>query len=123
MSVNRISLRIDRRRGIAILSAVVLALGVGSCGPGYIAPPVTPELVKVSPAPVSRIERGYSIHQTKCAKCHAFEDPHDYEVGELRDEIMPDMAKKSKLTEDDASAVLAYLLAAKKLPKPEEGTR
>lgn len=95
------------------LAAAVLALLVFSCGPAYIAPPVTPELVKVARTPLSQLERGYFVHQTKCAKCHPFENPADYAADELAHEIMPVMARKAKLDPVDEKAVLAYLLAAR----------
>lgn len=100
------------------LAVAAVALLVFSCAPGYRAPPVSPQLVKTSPAPQSRLERGYQLHQAKCAKCHPFEDPAAYGVEELSHEIMPDMARKSKLEPADAQAVLAYLLAVRKLPPP-----
>ena len=100
------------------LAGVAVGLLVFSCAPSFSAPPVSPQLVKTSPAPQSRLERGYQLHQAKCAKCHAFENPADYGVEELTDEIMPVMARKSKLEPADADAVLAYLLAARKLPPP-----
>lgn len=98
------------------LGGVAVALLVLSCGPGYTVPPVSPQLAKISPSPVSQLERGYSVHQAKCAKCHPFENPADYEAGELTREIMPVMARKAKLAPADAQAVLAYLLAARQLP-------
>jgi mono/diheme cytochrome c family protein len=100
------------------LAGVAVALLVFSCAPGYTAPPVSAQLAKASPTPQSRLERGYQVHQAKCAKCHPFEDPADYAVDELTHEIMPEMARKSKLEPADAQAVLAYLLAARKLPPP-----
>jgi hypothetical protein len=95
------------------LAAAALTLLVFSCGPAYIAPPVTPQLVKIARAPMSQLERGYFVHQAKCAKCHPFENPADYAAGELAHEIMPVMARKAKLDSADATAVLAYLLAAR----------
>ena len=106
-------------RGVVLLSGAV-ALLVVSCGPSYIAPPVTPKLAKISPARVTELERGFSIHQIKCAKCHSFENPADYSIHELSQDIMPEMAKKAKLNDADEKAVLAYLLAARKLPVPEK---
>ncbi len=106
-------------RGSAFVS-VAIALLVTSCGPSYVAPPVTPQLVKVSPAPVTELERGFAIHQAKCAKCHPFENPAEYEISELSHEIMPIMARKARLDMADSKAVLAYLLAARKLPQPEK---
>lgn len=101
------------------LTGVAVALLVFSCGPTYTAPPVTPQLVKIARAPVSRLERGHAIHQAKCAKCHPFENPADYSEVDLTDDIMPEMARKSKLDPADADAVLAYLLAVRKLPPPQ----
>ncbi len=100
------------------LAGVALALLPGSCAPGYMAPPVSPQLAKLSRSPATELERGYAIHQAKCAKCHAFEDPAKYDVMELTEDIMPEMARKSKIDTVDEKAVLAYLLAARKLPPP-----
>ena len=108
-------------RGIVFLSGAVFLLVV-SCGPSYMAPPVTPKLAKISPAPVTELERGFSIHQAKCAKCHSFENPADYTTNELSQEIIPKMARKAKLDVADEKAVLAYLLAARKIPMPEKPT-
>lgn len=100
------------------LAGGVVVLLVLSCAPGFTAPPVSGQFAKVSASPQSKLERGYQIHQAKCAKCHPFENPADYGVDELTREIMPVMARKSKLEPADAQAVLAYLLAARKLPPP-----
>ena len=100
------------------LAGTALAL-VTACGPTYLAPAVSPELVRKSPAPQTRLERGYEVHMLKCAKCHAFENPADYGEDELEFDIMPEMARKSKLSDSDADAVLAYLLAARKMPVAE----
>lgn len=105
----------ELRKRYAII--VVIALVQASCGPGYQAPPVDGQLVKIAKTPVSQLERGYVVHQAKCAKCHAFEDPADYEPAEWRDDIMPEMAEKSKIDMADEKAVLAYLLAARQLPR------
>ncbi len=102
------------------LSGAAVILALSSCGPAYVAPPVTPELVKISRAPVSELERGHALHQAKCAKCHGFENPADYEISELSHEIMPEMARKAKLDMAGEKAVLAYLLAARKMPPVEK---
>lgn len=98
---------------VTAVVAVTLASLVLSCGSSYQTPVVTPQLAKNSSVPVSELERGYRIHQLKCAKCHTFENPTNYQVAELTHEIMPVMAKKAKLGPADAQAVLAYLLAAR----------
>ena len=98
-------------------AALVVGIVQASCGPGYQAPPVDPQLAKISGVSFSRLERGYVVHQAKCAKCHPFENPAEYDPAELRDEIMPEMARKSKLDRADQEAVLAYLLAARQLSR------
>lgn len=101
-----------------ILAGVAVVLLVPSCGPSYQAPPVTGELVRISRTSSALLERGYIVHQQKCAKCHPFENPANYDEAELVEDIMPDMAHKSKLDSADEKAVLAYVLAVRKLPPP-----
>jgi hypothetical protein len=104
------------------LAAVAIAAIASSCGPGYQAPQVTPQLVKLSSSTSTRLERGYVVHEAKCAKCHPFEDPAKYSVADLEFDIMPSMARKSKIDHADEKAVLEYLLAARKLPPPVDST-
>jgi len=102
------------------LAGAAIILAPASCGPGYVAPQVTPQLVKISRAPLSELEQGYTLHQAKCAKCHGFENPANYEIDELKHDIMPEMARKAKLDMAGEKAVLTYLLAARKVPAPEQ---
>lgn len=101
----------------------IMLLGAGlylvaGCA-SYVAPPVTPDFRRHSRADAALLQRGYVVHEAKCAKCHPFEDPRKYPEGELRDEIMPVMIRKSKLDEADGRAVTEYLLAARRMPVEE----
>lgn len=100
-----------------LIGGAVAALP-SSCGPAYVAPPVTPQLRKLSVASSATLCRGYEVHQLKCAKCHSFQDPARHEVGELKARIIPEMARKSKLDAADEKALLDYLLAARQIPPP-----
>lgn len=102
------------------LVGVAFALLPTACGPAYQAPPVDARFKKLSPSPQSQLERGFIVHQEKCAKCHPFEDPAAYQPADLEFKIMPVMARKSKIDATDEKAVLAYLLAARQLPRPEQ---
>lgn len=102
------------------LTGVAIALLVSACGPAYQAPPVDARFKKLSPSPQSQLERGFVVHQEKCAKCHPFEDPAAYQPADLEFNIMPVMARKSKIGAADEKAVLAYLLAARQLPQPDQ---
>ncbi len=97
-----------------VLTSAAGALLIVSCGQSYIAPPVA-SLPKGTASRTAQLERGYAIHQLKCAKCHAFEDPRKYGVNELRTDLMPVMVGKAKLSPADSDAVLAYVLAAREM--------
>lgn len=101
-----------------LLGAAVFLLPVGCGMMGYQAPAVSPAMKKHSRVSTAMLERGFAVHQAKCAKCHPFEDPANYTPEELRSEVMPAMARKSKLDAADEEAVLEYLLAARHLPPP-----
>lgn len=103
--------------GVA-LAGVALALLPGACSPAYLAPPVSPQLAALSPAAPSLLERGYQVHQAKCANCHPYENPARHPPATLTRKILPEMAHKAKLDPADQQAVLAYLLAARQLPPP-----
>lgn len=90
-----------------------------SCGPAYHAPPVEKRWTSLSRAPIPELQRGYVVHQEKCAKCHPYLNPANYEEADLIADIMPAMSRKSKLDAADSAAVLAYVLAARKIPVPE----
>lgn len=109
-------LKLTRTHG-CIAVAFAVAWWVTSCAPGYVAPPVSPQLAVAAKAPQTKLERGYALHQMKCAKCHAFEDPTDHSREDWVEDIMPEMAQKAKLDSADADAVLAYVLAVREMPR------
>lgn len=103
---------------------LLMALFVCACA-NYQAPVVSQSMTQGTRFSVKYLQRGYDIHQAKCAKCHFYQDPAKHSVSELRDEIMPSMAKKSKLSDADGQAVLDYLIVARSNgPQvPEESPR
>ncbi|MBC8126982.1 MAG: hypothetical protein H8M99_07550 [Gloeobacteraceae cyanobacterium ES-bin-144] len=103
-----------------LLAGVAIALLVVSCSTGYMAPPVSPQLLQGSRESSAILQRGYVVHQAKCAKCHPFENPANYEISDLTENIVPEMASESKLNHADEQAVLAYLLAARKIPAQQQ---
>lgn len=91
---------------------------ISSCGPAWQAPPVEKHWTRLSHTPIPQLQRGHVVHQEKCAKCHPYLNPADYGEEDLVHDIMPAMCRKSKLDAADSAAVLAYVLAARKLPPP-----
>ena len=100
------------RRSIVVGVAAVLSFA--SCNSGYHPPQVPRQPTSQSVEVHARLIRGYSIHQAKCANCHAFEDPSKYTKVELKDNILPRMSRLAKLTSEDEGEVLAYLLSVSK---------
>ena len=85
-----------------------------ACDSGYRPPQVPPQPATQSAATHASLTRGYSIHQAKCANCHAFQDPSKYSEVELKNNILPGMSRQAELTDDEQDAVLAYLLSISK---------
>jgi mono/diheme cytochrome c family protein len=100
-----------RRYLLAGLAALLLP---PSCNSGFSPPPVLPPPPTRSAETHASLIRGYSIHQAKCANCHAFENPSKYSKVELRDNILPRMSRMAKLTSEEQDAVLAYLISVSK---------
>lgn len=96
------------------LVGVAALLLPSACESGYSPPQVPPQPATQSAATHASLSRGYSIHQAKCANCHAFEDPSKYSERELKNDILPRMSRLAKLTDNEQDAVRAYLLSVSK---------
>ncbi|MCB1225427.1 MAG: cytochrome c [Verrucomicrobiales bacterium] len=80
------------------------ALLLASCASwslDYIAPPVAKE--------DTALWRGRRVYLIDCTRCHSAEPVSDYTRAEWRD-IMPEMIKDSRLTDEEARAVTAYVM-------------
>lgn len=96
-----------------ILAALAVLLSLAACATIYTPPMPNGRMFEASPSVTAELERGYLLHQQRCAKCHAFENPAKHTPEDLAQRIIPKMAKKAKLSSADQQAVLAYLLAAR----------
>ena len=76
-----------------------------------LAPPVTPTMASTARIPASDLDRGRQIYVRQCATCHAIDPVNKYSGARWR-EIIDDMADEAKLTSEEKSRVLAYVLAA-----------
>jgi mono/diheme cytochrome c family protein len=97
----------------AVVVSVVLA---GCVSPSGIAPPVTPALVSASRGgSATQLEEGRRIFLGACTACHAADPVHAHSL-EAWQEDVAEMAKRSKLTPAQQTALLAYIAAAKAMP-------
>ena len=118
--------RLERARKLAAAlwgsAGVLVVLGAAlvtvSCAAVSLrsapAPPVNPALVErgrtlgfAEPS----LARGREVFIARCAGCHALPDVQARDESEW-ERILPRMARKSRLTGEEAAAVRAYVLAA-----------
>lgn len=97
------------------LSVAGLALLTSSCVTvEQAAPPVA--RLSLSPSKAGPCEQGRQIYVTTCVKCHSIEPIADHTMEDWTGDILPRMCRKSKLTPEQSSAVLAYVAAAHAAP-------
>lgn len=53
--------------------------------------------------------RGRTIYITACVRCHSPESVVRYDLSYWQNDILPDMAERSKLSESDTQALEAYI--------------
>ncbi len=61
------------------------------------------------------LERGREIYVGQCTTCHSVQPVAKYSASEWPG-IAQDMSERSKLSAQDAQAILAYVLAARQMP-------
>lgn len=106
-----------------LLTATGFAAGIAGCASlETVAPPVSPAMLSASRgATVETLETGRRILTTRCAACHKVYAVADYTPAEWHG-IVVDMAHRTKLTEQQETAVMAYLQAAHNLPPAPAAT-
>ncbi len=77
------------------------------------APPVAMLGLTTTTSKLASLEQGRNIYITRCAKCHSVEPVQKYSLARWK-EILPEMSIKSKLGQQDAIAVSAYVMAVLK---------
>ncbi len=99
----------------AALAALILLPGCITTE--EIAPPVAMLGAVTGGSSAGQLEQGRRIYLTKCTKCHAAEPVRAFSEAEWR-ALLPEMAEDTKLTAGEEAAVLAYVVAASKVPAP-----
>lgn len=77
-------------------------------------PNPSPEMAKVSGTSLETLQHGHVTYMLKCGECHAYQIPEHLFVDEWED-AMPKMIRHAGLQSADEKAVLAYVLAVKKM--------
>lgn len=86
----------------------------GSVGGISEVPNPTAQMAKASGTPLDELQRGHSIYMLQCGQCHNYMIPEDLFEDEWED-AMPTMIRHAGMNSEDEKAVLAYVLAVKKV--------
>ncbi len=103
-----------RRRGWWIAGGLSLIV-IGCQALDRTAPPVSPALEAVGQKrsiPAETLAAGREAYVSRCARCHSLEPIDKYPAQQWREQIIPDMARRSRLTPEQTAALEAYLLVA-----------
>ena len=85
----------------ALLIPISILLLTVSCS-------TTPKVAEVE-LPTAELQSGRTIYQKKCHRCHKLKVIDNYSA-EQWDNILPDMASKSRLSDADEALVKAYVV-------------
>ncbi len=104
-----------------LIPAVLFCLAMAACAapaPRTAAPPVTPSAAARSGYDAASLERGRAIYLTACVRCHRARLVGDYSAAQWRD-VLPVMARKSRLTAAQERDVTAYVLTLRAAGTPQ----
>lgn len=72
------------------------------------------EMVQKSSVSLEKLQQGHSVYMLRCAECHEYPLPNALAEADFIDTI-PEMVRHSGISKEEGNAVLAYILAVKKL--------
>jgi mono/diheme cytochrome c family protein len=77
-------------------------------------PNPSPEMSQKSSVSLDKLQQGHAVYMLRCAECHQYPLPNQLAEVDFIDTI-PEMVRHSGITKTEGDAVLAYILAVKKL--------
>jgi mono/diheme cytochrome c family protein len=99
------------KRTIKVLLLISVVFTLWYCS-AKVLPPTTSELIQfkqINPeVDTSSITKGYDIYARSCHKCHGLKTPGNF-TNEEWNKILPTMAKRAKLTENEIGLVHNYV--------------
>jgi cytochrome c len=101
------------KRTIKLILSLFVVSFLLYCSPKVL-PPTSSDLSQIKQVnpdvDTSSVARGYTIFARSCHKCHGLKNPANYTI-EKWDKVLPVMAKKAKLNEDETGLVKIYVAA------------
>ncbi len=77
-------------------------------------PNPNPDMAAKSGTPLSTLQRGHETYMLQCGQCHHYMLPAKVDTDKW-EKTMPKMIRHAGLAPEDEKAVLAYVLAVKKV--------
>lgn len=96
-----------------ILALLLFSMFILSCATiEELAPPVNETAANLAISTgidPNQAARGRTIYITSCVRCHSPEPIARYDLVRWQTKILPDMAERTKLSESDTQALVAYI--------------
>lgn len=100
-------------RSLLKVSAVLgLVLSVASCASLEVAAPPVEKLTLPKHVDRAKLAEGRQILASRCVKCHGAPQVAKHSVEDWKEDILPAMTKKAKLSDQEASLLKNYVLTA-----------
>lgn len=103
---------------VIVIFSLLMLIKLATGAPNVL-PPTSAQLTEIKNADPAAdtvaISNGYAVSVEKCQKCHKLKDPAKFDAEKLN-KVLPKMAKKAKLTEEQAALVYTYAMAFCKKP-------
>lgn len=105
------------KRSLLVLLLGASLLGLSVCGPGWVPPPVSPELLARGQArfpdvTAEQLARGRSLLVTRCSRCHGVPSPTAKPEARWP-RIVERMGRKARLDAAGKQDVLRFVLVAR----------
>jgi hypothetical protein len=113
-----ISLPTAKSALFAPIFAVLMASLLPSCVSIETAAPPVPAVANASQKNYQQLCTGRELYLGKCTKCHSPEVIKKFSLEDWTGDIMPSMAKKSKISAEEEACLMAYITTVSKAPTP-----
>jgi mono/diheme cytochrome c family protein len=99
-------------RSLRIGAALSFVLVIASCASLEVAAPPVEKLTLPKNADRAKLAEGRQILASRCVKCHGAPQVAKHSVADWKEDILPTMTKKAKLTDQEAALLKNYVLTA-----------
>ena len=97
---------------LKISASLGLILSIASCASLEVAAPPVDKLTLPKSADRAKLAEGRQILASHCVKCHGAPQVAHHSVEDWKEDILPAMTKKAKLTDQEAVLLKNYVLTA-----------